>query len=101
LGHFPVQGVAEWLPISSEAMIILVKTNFFPSGASFSKVVSYAIFLHLGTLVAVVVYYWKNILKLIKELLKYYSLEKTRKDYLNFVIIATGVSGVLGFFYQK
>lgn len=96
-----IQGVAEWLPISSEAMIVLVKTNFFPSGMSFSEVISYAIFLHLGTLVAVVVYYWKTIISLIKELFKYSTLEKNRKDYINFIIIATGVSGVLGIILLK
>lgn len=92
-----VQGIAEWLPISSEAMIILVKTNFFPTGMNFSEVISYAIFLHLGTLAAVVVYYWGKIISLIKELFNYSQLEKMRKDYINFIIITTIVSGILGF----
>lgn len=91
-----VQGIAEWLPVSSEAMIILVKTNFFPTGRSFSELISYAIFLHLGTLVAVVVYYWKTILLLIRELFNYSKIEQSRKEYLNFIMIATGVSGMLG-----
>lgn len=91
-----VQGIAEWLPVSSEAMIVLVKTNFFPSGMNFSEVISYAIFLHMGTLLAVVVYYRKTIISLIKELFNYSTLEKVRKKYLNFIIIATGISGLLG-----
>jgi undecaprenyl-diphosphatase len=91
-----VQGIAEWLPISSEAMIVLVKTNFFPTGVAFSEIISYAIFLHLGTLLAVVVYYWGTLKNLLIELFSYKKLNKDRKDYLNFIIIATGVSGVLG-----
>jgi len=96
-----VQGIAEWLPVSSEAMIILVKTNLFPSGMSFSEIISYAIFLHLGTLVAVLVYYWRKIVLLIKELFSYQNLEQDRKDYLNFIIIATLVSGILGLFLLR
>lgn len=96
-----VQGIAEWLPVSSEAMIILVKTNFFPGGMSFSELISYAIFLHLGTLAAVIVYYRVKIISLIRELFSYKKLEKSRKDYLNFIILATGVSGILGIFLIK
>lgn len=96
-----VQGIAEWLPISSEAMIVLVKTNFFPSGMIFSEVISYAIFLHLGTLAAVIVYYRKTVLRLGSELFKYRSLEKSKKNYLNFIIIATVVSGILGLILLK
>jgi undecaprenyl-diphosphatase len=96
-----VQGIAEWLPVSSEAMIVLVKTNFFPSGMSFSEIISYAIFLHLGTLVAVLVYYRKKIISLIRELFSYRQLITERKDYLHFIIIATLVSGILGLFLLR
>ena len=96
-----VQGIAEWLPVSSEAMIILVKNNFFPSGMDFSQMINFAIFLHLGTLMAVVVYYWKKIISLLGELLKYPHLQKERKDYLNFIIIATFFSGLLGIILIK
>ena len=30
-----IQGVAEWLPVSSEGLIVLVKTNFFDNGQGF------------------------------------------------------------------
>jgi undecaprenyl-diphosphatase len=96
-----VQGIAEWLPVSSEAMIILVKNNFFASGMSFSEMINFAIFLHLGTLAAVVVYYRKTIILLIRELFSYKSIEKKRKEYLNFIIIATGVSGLVGMIVLK
>lgn len=91
-----VQGIAEWLPVSSEAMIILVKTNFFASGLGFSEMISYAIFLHLGTLAAVVVYYWKTIVLLLRELFNYSKIEQSRRQYINFIIIATAGSGILG-----
>jgi len=91
-----VQGIAEWLPVSSEAMIVLVKTNFFPDGTSFSENISLAIFLHLGTLLAVVVYYRKKLWRLVQDFFQYKQLESQRKNYLSFIIIATMVSGILG-----
>lgn len=94
-----VQGVAEWLPVSSEAMVILVKTNFFTeSPLLLSELISYAIFLHLGTLLAVLVWYWKKIGMLLSDALHYSSLHTEKKQYLNFIVIATGVSGGVGYF---
>ncbi|MCA9352391.1 undecaprenyl-diphosphate phosphatase [Patescibacteria group bacterium] len=90
-----VQGIAEWLPVSSEAMIVLVKTNMFPDSTSFTELISFAIFLHIGTLLAVVVYYWKTISKLVAQLFHYRSLG-TERHQLHFVVIATGVSGIFG-----
>jgi undecaprenyl-diphosphatase len=96
-----VQGIAEWLPVSSEAMIILVKNNFFSDGMNFSEMIAFAIFLHLGTLFAVVVYYRKKILQLCNQFLNYKKLHKEDKQYINFIIIATAVSGVLGMILLK
>ncbi|MCA9352672.1 undecaprenyl-diphosphate phosphatase [Patescibacteria group bacterium] len=92
-----VQGIAEWLPISSEAMIVLVKTNFFPSGMPFSELISFAIFLHTGTLLAVIVYYRKKIIALFRQCLHYQSLGQSEKQYIHFIVVATAVSGILGF----
>ncbi|MCI5051257.1 MAG: undecaprenyl-diphosphate phosphatase [Candidatus Pacebacteria bacterium] len=96
-----VQGIAEWLPVSSEAMIVLVKTNFFPNGMSFSELISYAIFLHLGTLLAVTVYYWKHVKKLIIEIFSYTQLNSEKKNYINFLAIVTITSGILGMILLK
>ncbi len=92
-----IQGIAEWLPVSSEAMIILVKNNFFPSGMLFSEMISFAIFLHLGTLLAAVVYFRKKIIELIQNIFHFKSLEIQKKNELSFLIIATVVSGILGY----
>ena len=48
------QGITEWLPISSEGMISIILVNFF--GNSLSEAVSMALFLHLGTLLAAIIY---------------------------------------------
>jgi len=43
-----VQGVTEWLPISSKAMVSLVMIKFFNADVTLSEAVYYAIWLHLG-----------------------------------------------------
>jgi len=91
-----VQGVAEWLPVSSEAMIILVKNNFFPSGMPFSEMISFAIFLHLGTLLAATVYFWSDVVSLVQSVFRYRAVGEARQKMLWFIVVATAVSGVLG-----
>ncbi|MGB0925278.1 MAG: undecaprenyl-diphosphate phosphatase [Minisyncoccia bacterium] len=96
-----VQGIAEWLPVSSEAMIVLVKNNFFADGMLFSEMISFAIFLHLGTLLAVIAYYRKRIIELLQQLFRYTKLQKTEQQFINFIIMATAVSGGLGVLLLK
>lgn len=91
-----VQGIAEWLPISSEAMIILVKNNFFYDGTNVADHIREAIFLHLGTLLAALIYFWPRIKTLISQLFRYQRQETNTKKYLNFIILTTLVSGVVG-----
>lgn len=91
-----VQGVAEWLPISSEAMVVLVKNNLFHDGGNLSEHIREAIFLHLGTLIAAVVYFWPRLKSLFFSLLRYKKEEKEQQAYLLFIIRATLVSGLLG-----
>ena len=58
-----VQGIAEFLPISSSGHLSLFKKLFGLSEVG----LTYDILLHAGTLVAVFVVYWSDIWKLIKE----------------------------------
>ena len=45
-----IQGITEWLPVSSEGMTTLVKISFFGGGVEQS--IAIAVFLHLGTFFA-------------------------------------------------
>lgn len=60
-----VQGVAEFLPISSSGHLSLFQ-NFFGL-VSAEGSLFFDVLLHLGTLIAVFVYYWKDIVALVKE----------------------------------
>ena len=53
-----LQGLFEWLPISSSGQVMLVSINLF--GLSDSESFSLAIWLHLGTALAVLVKYRKD-----------------------------------------
>ncbi|MCI9475431.1 undecaprenyl-diphosphate phosphatase [Anaerovoracaceae bacterium 41-7] len=60
-----LQGLAEFLPISSSGHLALAQSLF---GVEADKVLLFAVLLHLGTLIAVFVVYWKDIWELIVEL---------------------------------
>ncbi len=79
-----LQGLFEWLPISSEGIVALF-SNFLIKDFN---AVDVAIFLHLGTSFAVLIYFWKDWIKLISF---------KDNEFLKFFVIATIISGGLGF----
>lgn len=60
-----VQGLAEFLPISSSGHLALLQQFF---GIEEDKVLLFSVLLHVGTLVSVFIVYWKDIWELIVEL---------------------------------
>lgn len=62
-----VQGVSEFLPISSSGHLSLFQ-HFF-NLATTDGSLFFDVLLHLGTLIAIFVYYWKDIVKLVKALI--------------------------------
>jgi len=105
-----IQGIAEWLPVSSEGMTSLVLINFF--GKSLSEAIPIAIWLHLGTLLAALVYFKDDVILISKRLPRYFSgiisrrgvkeipdseLAGAAEDRLiSFLIIATFLTGIIG-----
>ncbi len=79
-----VQGIFEWIPISSEGVLTL--TSQFLGMAQ--NPVDLAIFLHAGTTLAVLVYFWRDWVDVL--LLK-------DKRLVRFLVIATIVSLAIGF----
>jgi undecaprenyl-diphosphatase len=82
-----VQGIAEWLPVSSEGINALILVNFF--GKSVAEAVPIAIWLHLGTLLSAIIFFRKDIAAFGKELPK---IGKESK----FILIATVFTGIIG-----
>lgn len=90
-----IQGIVEWLPISSEGVIILAREVFFSGGDLLSSV-EIALFLHLGTFFAALVYFWSDIKKIFHSILNWTTSNRKDKSLLLFLVIATLISGLLG-----
>ncbi len=85
-----IQGIAEWLPVSSEGLIVLIVKNF--RDVNIYMAVRTALFLHLGTFLAALVYFRKDVLNVIKI---------KDKKLFNFLLISTLISGIIGFILLK
>ncbi len=60
-----VQGLTEFLPVSSSAHLVLVPPLINVTYANPSQAVAFDTLLHLGTLAAVIAYFWKDIIHII------------------------------------
>jgi undecaprenyl-diphosphatase len=61
-----IQGLTEFLPVSSSAHLILARAFFGWNGEQFGM--TFDVACHVGTLLAVVVYFWSDILSMIRAL---------------------------------
>lgn len=90
-----LQGVFEWLPISSEGNITIVLSAL---GRSPDEVVAFALFLHLGTAISATVYYRadiRDVLLLLPDWRPRSAFEGEQAT-VTFLAIGTLVSGVVG-----
>lgn len=95
-----VQGLGEFLPISSTAHLILLPffTGWEDPG------LSYDVALHLGTLVAVIAFFWNDWVKIFSSGLNGYKKDGVRgfkKELLYFLIIATIPGVIFGLLFDK
>lgn len=93
-----IQGVAEWLPVSSEGLLVLAKRNLFGSEADLETIVREALFLHLGTFLAALVYFRHDVLSLLGVARHYRSAPDGQRAVIRFLAVATVISGLLGVF---
>lgn len=61
-----VQGIAEFLPISSSGHLVLFQ-HFFGAEGLGDDQLFFNVLLHFGTLVAVCVYYWQDVMGMVRE----------------------------------
>jgi len=91
-----VQGITEFLPISSTAHIIIVEHLF---GYEFPGL-TYEIYLHIASAFAVMIYFYRDLLDIIKHSYSYLKKreEKNRVHFLFalYIIVATVITGGLG-----
>jgi undecaprenyl-diphosphatase len=92
-----IQGITEWLPVSSEGFIILAKTNLFHSAGTIEEAIRQALFLHFGTFLAALIYFRRDVKELIETISSYKSQPKETQKLFSFLLIATMISGAVGF----
>ncbi len=95
-----IQGITEWLPISSSAFIAIIFSNFFHI-TDINLILQNALMLHLGTFFAALIYFRKDVSKLFVSLFNYKNSKLETKKTLKFLIIATIISGIIGFLILK
>ena len=90
-----VQGLTEWLPISSSGHLVIAQRLM-----GLSVPVAFDVFLHLGTLVAVVVFFWRDIVNILKSLLTLNTKDANFK-LLVYIIIGTVPTAVIGLLFLQ
>jgi len=101
-----VQGLTEFLPVSSSAHLVFVhQLTGLPPNLALDTV------LHIGSLVAVIVYFWKDVVQLIKsffsslmDIPRHQFKKGIREDKFKkltwFIIIGTIPAGLAGYFFK-
>lgn len=83
-----IQGLAELLPVSSSAHVILAQ-KLMGIDPSSPAMTFFLVMLHTGTMFAVLLFFWSRWKKLLFNL-------KTSRQFLKAIVIATFITGVLG-----
>lgn len=87
-----VQGVSEWLPVSSKTQVIIVSTYLF--GLTVLEGYALGLFLEAGTFVAAVTYFRKEFWLVLKAIVG--KGGRTGWLLLKFLIVATVITGIMG-----
>ncbi|MFK3937832.1 undecaprenyl-diphosphatase UppP [Alkalihalobacillus sp. NPDC078783] len=95
-----VQGLTEFLPISSSAHLVITQLLFDISFPGFG----FEILLHLGSVLAVIIYYRKDLIELIIGFFGYIK-DRSEKNKTSFwfsiyILVATVITGVAGILFE-
>ncbi len=91
-----LQGLFEWLPISSSGQVFIVSVNAF--GFSLNETYSLAIWLHLGTTIAVLLKFRTDFIKIFKSFIpKSIIVDESdirKRNWLIYATIGTGITAI-------
>jgi len=92
LGFF--QGITEFLPISSSGHLILMEQFLkLPLGAKDMEI--FDIFLHGGSLLAIVIYFWRDWLNVLQELLEMIKTRRIQKNSFAFMLVVGTIPAII------
>lgn len=78
-----VQGVSEWLPVSSKTQVLLVSILLFSLNPSIAYVLG--LFMEMGSLFSAIIYFRKDVVRVFRQ-----------RELLKFILIITLFTGVVG-----
>jgi undecaprenyl-diphosphatase len=87
-----LQGITEWLPISSKSQGTIAAIRLF--GMDPQSAFAFAVFLHIGTMIAATVYFRHEIKKILTE-------EPQKRNFLILALIGTAITGLPLYFLTK
>lgn len=97
-----VQGITEFVPVSSSGHLVILH-ELFP-GFEFDDALAFDVALHGGTLIALILFFWKDCMKYIRAWftsLRTPAAERTDDQRLSWnIIVAIIPAGVIGFFFE-
>lgn len=86
-----VQGISEWLPISSKTQVLFVSTYLL--GLNINEAYAFGLFMEIGTIFAAVIYFRKELVSLVKSIIGKGSREE--RTLLNYVVVSTIVTAII------
>lgn len=89
-----IQGFSEWFPVSSSGHLVL-----FSKILNYANTVQFDVALHFGTLMAVFVYFGKEIVDIVEDILK--MRWKSDRSRMGFIILVSALpAGFIGYFFR-
>lgn len=96
-----IQGATEFLPVSSSGHLVLFHEIM---GFNFSDSLLFDVVLHLGTLVALLVCFWRDLIKIIKgffqSLIKWNVAQDIDQKLAWMIILGTVPAALIGYFFE-
>lgn len=92
-----VQGVSEWLPISSKTQVIIASTFLF--GLSFSEAYAFGLFLEAGTFIAATYYFRREVWRVLRALVG--KGDEEGRLLLKFLVVVTAFTALVGVVIYK
>ena len=86
-----VQGISEWLPISSKTQVILASQYLM--GLNFDQAYAFGLFMEIGTVLAAIIYFRREVWSLIKALFGKGNADE--RKLFKFALVATIVTGII------
>jgi undecaprenyl-diphosphatase len=87
-----IQGISYWLPISSKTQIIVSSSYLLK--LSFQEAYTFGLFMEVGTIIAAVVYFRKELIEMVQVLLG--SKNEAYRKLLVYVVVVTVITGIIG-----